>query len=54
MMHIDCSDEPLDYFSAFAADVRDRTETAMTQGHVYEVCRLSLEAQANAVRLGAR
>jgi predicted dehydrogenase len=52
MTHIDCSDEKLDYFEAFAADVRDRTETAMTQDHVYEVCRLSLEAQANAVRLG--
>ncbi|MFS2154256.1 Gfo/Idh/MocA family protein [Rhizobium sp. Rhizsp42] len=52
MTHIDCSDEKLDYFEAFLADVRDRTETAMPQAHVYEVCRLSLEAQANAVRIG--
>ena len=37
----------------FAADVRDRSETAMTQNHVYEVCRLSLEAQTKAVRIGA-
>lgn len=46
--HIDCSAEKLEYFDAFAADVRDRTETAMTQQHVYEVCRLSLEAQKQA------
>lgn len=52
--YIDCSSEKLDYFEAFTADVRDRTETAMTQAHVYEVCRLSLEAQAKASRLGGR
>lgn len=52
--HIDCSDEKLDYFDAFTADVRDRTQTAMSHEHVYEVCRLSLEAQAKAVRLGAK
>ncbi|WP_320198626.1 Gfo/Idh/MocA family protein [Agrobacterium sp. rho-13.3] len=52
--YIDCSDEKLDYFEAFAADVRDRTETTMTQAHVYEVCRLSLEAQTNAASLGKR
>lgn len=49
--HIDCSDEPLVYFRQFAADVRNRTETAMTQAHVFEVCRLSLEAQAKAARI---
>ncbi|MEK1873694.1 MAG: Gfo/Idh/MocA family oxidoreductase [Rhizobium altiplani] len=54
MTHIDCSGEKLDYFDAFAADVRDRTETAMSQAHVYEVCRLSLEAQSRAARLGHR
>ena len=42
--HIDASREPLTYFRAFAADVRDRTETAMTQAHVFTVCRLALEA----------
>jgi len=46
--YIDCSTEELEYFAAFAADVRDRTETAMPQQHVYEVCRLSLEAQKRA------
>ncbi|WP_163266258.1 Gfo/Idh/MocA family protein [Chelativorans alearense] len=46
--HIDCSQEPLDYFEAFAKDVRDRSETAMGQRHIFEVCRLALEAQARA------
>jgi predicted dehydrogenase len=46
--HIDCSQEKWTYFSAFAADVRDRTATAMPQQHVFTVCRLALEAQARA------
>jgi predicted dehydrogenase len=46
--HIDCSGEPLTYFRAFAADVRDRTATAMPQRHVFSVCRLALQAQARA------
>lgn len=50
--HIDCSEEELVYFRAFVDDVRDRTETAMSQAHCYEVCRLSLEAQTNAARFG--
>ena len=52
--YIDCSDETLEYFTQFIADVRDRTETAMSQEHVYEVCRLSLEAQTNASNLTSR
>jgi hypothetical protein len=51
--YIDCSKEPLSYFDRFAADVRDRTETAMTQRHVFTVCRLSLEAQARAGKIGS-
>lgn len=51
--HIDCSAEPLPYFPAFVHDVRARSETAMRQSHVFEVCRLSLLAQQQAVRLGA-
>jgi predicted dehydrogenase len=50
--HIDCAGEPLTYFRAFVADVRDRTETAMPQAHVFDVSRLALEAQAKAARLG--
>jgi hypothetical protein len=49
--HIDASQEPLTYFRAFLADVRDRTETAMTQAHVFTVTQLALEAQAQARRL---
>ncbi|MCX7384986.1 MAG: Gfo/Idh/MocA family oxidoreductase [Alphaproteobacteria bacterium] len=52
--HIDCAGRPLTYFRAFAADVRDRTETAMPQSHVITVCRLALEAQARAVERPAR
>jgi hypothetical protein len=48
--HIDASREPLTYFRAFVADVRDRTETAMTQRHVFTVSRLALEAQRDARR----
>jgi predicted dehydrogenase len=50
--YIDCSKEPLSYFNRFAADVRDRSQTAMTQSHVFTVCRLALEAQARAGRIG--
>jgi predicted dehydrogenase len=52
--YVDCSKEPLSYFNRFAADVRNRTQTAMTQSHVFTVCRLSLEAQARAGKVGAR
>jgi predicted dehydrogenase len=50
--HIDCKDVKLDYFDQFVADVKNRTETAMSQAHVLEVCRLSLDAQSRAARLG--
>ena len=43
--HIDCANEPLHYFSRFLADVRDRTDTAMPQGHALRVTRLAIEAQ---------
>ncbi len=46
--HLDCSSEPLPYFERFVADVRARSETAMAQRHVFEVCRLALQAQAQA------
>ena len=39
---------------AVTADVGSRGETAVGQAHVFTVCRLALEAQANAVRLPAR
>jgi predicted dehydrogenase len=49
--HIDASREPLTYFAKLLADIRDRTETAMTQRHVLTVARLALEAQAAARRI---
>lgn len=49
--HIDGSKTPLSYFRNFTADMRDRTETAMSQRHVFTVSRLALEAQAAAQRL---
>ncbi len=49
--HIGCEGQPLRYFRAFAADVAQRTQTAMAQDHVFTVCRLALQAQAQAVRL---
>lgn len=49
--HIDCAAEPVTYFRDVLADVRDRTETAMAQEHVWTVCRLALAAQAGAERV---
>lgn len=50
--HIDCEGGPLGYFEAFVHDLQTRGETAMTQQHVFEVCRLSLQAQEQAVHVG--
>lgn len=50
--HFDASGEKLTYFERLAADVRDRTETAMSQTHCFKVMELALKAQAQAVRLG--
>ena len=51
--YINCAGRPLTYFRNFSNDVRDRTETAMTQANTLLVCRLALEAQARAVRVPA-
>lgn len=50
--HIDASDAGLPYFAALAADIRDRSETAMDQAHCFTAMDLALKAQAQAVRLG--
>ena len=42
---IDASDAGLPYFGKLSADIRDRTETAMTQDHVFKVCELAFRAQ---------
>ena len=48
---IDCRDAPLPYYEALVRDVRERTGTAMSQGHCFKVMELALQAQAAARRL---
>jgi len=48
--HIDCSAQPLDFFQQFVADVAERSETCMTQAHVFKVCELALQAQSLAMK----
>jgi len=48
--YVDCSAGRLSYFERFCADVRDRSETAMPQAHVFETTRLALEAERLASR----
>ena len=42
---IDASDAGLPYFPRLIGDIRNRTETVMTQAHTFKVCELSLRAQ---------
>jgi predicted dehydrogenase len=48
--HINCSAQPLDFFQQFVADVAERSETCMTQAHVFKVCELALQAQSLAMK----
>ena len=50
--HVDASDAGLPYFARLAADIRDRTETAMPQAHAFKVTELALRAQARAEAAG--
>jgi predicted dehydrogenase len=50
--YLDCADAALPYGRQLIADVRDRTETAMTQAHCFLATELALTAQARAARLG--
>ena len=50
--YVDCADAALPYGRQLIADVRDRTETAMTQAHCFLATELALTAQARAARLG--
>ncbi len=43
--HIDASTEPLTYFQRLSSDIRQRTQTAMTQEHCFTVMELAIEAQ---------
>ncbi|SFD88473.1 Gfo/Idh/MocA family protein [Roseivivax sediminis] len=49
---IACADAGLPYFARLAADIRDRTETAMPQAHAFKVMELALKAQAMAEARG--
>ena len=49
--HEDCSQVALPYGGQLLADVRNRTETAMSQEHCFRACELALSAQAQAERL---
>ncbi len=46
MQHIDCAGLDLPYGRQLAADIRDRTETAMGQEHCFKAMELALKAQA--------
>ncbi|NDV89178.1 Gfo/Idh/MocA family oxidoreductase [Aurantimonas aggregata] len=52
--YIDANCEPLTYFRNFLADVRDRTQTAMKQSHVFTVTHLAIDAQNQASRPALR
>ncbi|KPA23210.1 putative oxidoreductase YvaA [Shimia sp. SK013] len=47
---IDCSDTGLPYFSRLINDIRNRTETAAPQAHVFKVMELGITAQMMAER----
>ena len=50
--YIDCSNVALPYGPQLCDDIRNRTETAMTQAHCFLASELTLTAQANATRMG--
>ena len=49
---MDCHDRPLRYGRRLLADIRARTETAMSQAHCFLASELGLRAEAGAARLG--
>ncbi|WP_011578930.1 MULTISPECIES: Gfo/Idh/MocA family protein [Chelativorans] len=52
--HIDCAEFPTeDYYALFCEDVRNRTETAVGQEHIFTVMELSIRSQKAARRLAA-
>lgn len=50
--YLDCASDERPYYRNLVNDVRDRTETAMSQAHGFKVMELALQAQVRAVRLG--
>lgn len=49
---MDCKDAGRPYFARLAADVRDRTDTAMPQAHAFKVMELAITAQNMAEAAG--
>jgi predicted dehydrogenase len=49
--YVDCSRDPLPYYTSLRNDIFARTETAMPQAHCFKVCELALKAQAAAQRI---
>lgn len=50
--YIDCKQVSLPYAGRLIDDIRNRTETAMSQAHCFLAAELSLQAQAQATRIG--
>jgi predicted dehydrogenase len=50
--YVDCSDVDLPYYPDLVHDVINRTETACPQRHTFEVMRLAITAQQDAVKRG--
>lgn len=50
MQHVDCSGVSLPYARQLIADIRNRTETAMSQAHCFKAMELALQAQELAER----
>ncbi|HEX6386589.1 MAG TPA: Gfo/Idh/MocA family oxidoreductase [Anaerolineae bacterium] len=49
--YLDCQDEPLPFGAQFVHDLQHRTETAVSQAHVFTVCELALQAQVKALQI---
>lgn len=45
---IDCANEPLPYFARLINDVRDRTQTAVSQAHTFRTMEIAITAQMQA------
>ncbi len=50
---VDASDADLPYFNRLIDDIRNRTDTAMSQNHVFKVCEIALSAQEIAEKAAA-
>jgi predicted dehydrogenase len=52
--YVDCSRLPVTYYRDFLRDIAERTQTAMPQRLTFTVCRLALQAQAQATQFAAQ